>query len=160
MNFIEQIKKRAKNEIKTIVLPEASDLRTITATAKVLSEGYANVILLGNEASIKKMAKENSLDISKAKIIDPKNSDKHIEYAEKLFELRKEKGMTIEQANNLVEDEVYFGMMMVKLNEADRISVWRYSFNIRYFKTCITNFKNCSRNKTCISIFCYGSTKL
>jgi phosphate acetyltransferase len=119
MNFIEQVKERAKKEIKTIVLPEASDLRVITAAAIALKEEYANIILLGNEESVKKMAKEHSLDISKAQIIDPKTSEKHDEYAEKLFELRKAKGMTIEQASSMVEDEVYFGTMMVKLNEAD-----------------------------------------
>ncbi|MCI8309518.1 MAG: phosphate acetyltransferase [Clostridia bacterium] len=119
MNFIEQIKERARNKIKTVVLPEASDIRTITAASVALKENYANIILLGNAISIKKMAEDNKLDISKAQIIDPKTSEKHEEYAKKLFELRQAKGMTLEQAENLINDEVYFGMMMVKLNEAD-----------------------------------------
>jgi phosphate acetyltransferase len=119
MNFIEQIKERARKQIKTIVLPEASDLRTLKATAIALKEEYANIILLGDEEAINKMANENSLDISKAKIINPKTSSKHDEYASKLFELRKAKGMTMEEASKLVKDEVYFGMMMVKQNEAD-----------------------------------------
>jgi len=119
MNFIEEIKNRARKDIKNIVLPEASDIRTIEAAATAIKENYANIILLGNESSIKNMANENELDISKAQIIDPKTSNKHAEYAQKLFELRKEKGMTLEQAEQLVMDEVYFGMMMVKLNEAD-----------------------------------------
>ena len=119
MNFIEEIKNRARKDIKNIVLPEASDIRTIEAAATAIKENYANIILLGNESSIKNMANENELDISKAQIIDPKTSNKHAEYAQKLFELRKAKGMTLEQAEQLVMDEVYFGMMMVKLNEAD-----------------------------------------
>ena len=119
MNFIETIKERARKDIKRIVLPEASDLRTIKAADIVLKEKYAEIILLGSEEKINKMAEENNLDISKAKIIDPQFTDNSNEYAEKLYELRKAKGMTIEQARELVKDEVYYGMMMVKCGEAD-----------------------------------------
>lgn len=119
MDFIESIKERAKKDIKTIVLPEASDLRTIEAASKVLKEGFAKVTLIGDENVINNLANENNLDISKANIINPKTSDKTKEYANFLYELRKEKGMTLEQAEKLVLDEVYFGMMMVKSNEAD-----------------------------------------
>lgn len=119
MNFIDTIKQRAKNNIKKIVLPEASDIRTIEAAATALKEEYADIILVGNEENIKKMANDKGLDISKATIIDPLKSEKSKIYAEKLYELRKEKGMTLEKAEELVKDEVYFGMMMVKLEEAD-----------------------------------------
>lgn len=119
MDFIQSIKERAKKEIRNIVLPEASDIRVIEAAAKVQKEGFAKVTLIGDEEIIKNIAKENNLDISKADIINPKTSDKTKFYAEELYNLRKAKGMTIEQAEKLVLDEVYFGMMMVKLNEAD-----------------------------------------
>ena len=119
MNFIDGIKDRARKEMKTIVLPEASDLRVVTAAATVLKEAYANVVLVGNEENIKKMAEENGLDISKAIIVDPIKSEKAKVYAENLYELRKAKGMTLEQAEELVKDEVYYGMMMVKMNDAD-----------------------------------------
>ena len=119
MSFIDEIKNRAKKDIKTIVLPEATDLRTIEATANVLKEEFANIVLIGNESEIKKLAKDNNFDISKAKIINPKNSDKYDTYVEKFYELRKEKGMTIEKAKELLLDSVYFGMMMVKMEEAD-----------------------------------------
>ena len=119
MGFIDEIKMRAKTNIKTICLPEASDLRTIEAAATALKEGYANIVLVGEEESIKKMAEENGLDISKATIVNPKTSPRTAEYAEKLFELRQAKGMTKEEADKLVQDEVYFGMMMVKMDEAD-----------------------------------------
>lgn len=119
MNFIEEIKQRAKKDIKTICLPEASDIRTIEAAHIALSEGYANIILLGDEEKINEKARENGFDISKATIINPKASSKKEEYANKLFELRHAKGMTKEQADELINDEVYFGMMMVKLGEAD-----------------------------------------
>lgn len=119
MSFIDDIKKRAKKNIKTIVLPEASDKRIVEAASIALKEEYAKIVLLGDENVINNIAKENNFDISKATIINPKTSDKHQEYAESLYELRKEKGMTLEDAEKLVLDEVYFGMMMVKKEEAD-----------------------------------------
>ena len=98
MNFIEGIKERARKEIKRIVLPEASDLRIIKAADTVLKENYAEIILIGNEENIKKMAEENNLDISKATIVNPLNSERSQEYAEKLYELRKE------EYNKLIEN--------------------------------------------------------
>lgn len=119
MAFIDQIKQRAKNEIKTIVLPEATDVRILEATEIVKREGYAKVILIGEEEKVKKIAKEKEIDLGDTLIIDPSKSNKIDEYAKTLYELRKAKGMTEEQAKKLVLDPVYFGMMMVKLNEAD-----------------------------------------
>lgn len=119
MNFIDTIKERAKKDIKKIVLPEASDLRILKAAEMAVKSEYADIVLIGNKENINKMAKENNLDISKTTIIDPQISEKSEIYANSLYELRKEKGMTLEKARELVKDEVYFGMMMVKLNEAD-----------------------------------------
>ncbi len=114
MTFIENIKKRAKENIKTIVLPEAEDIRILEATQQVLKEQYANIILVGNKEKIEKKAKENNINIIGAEIVDPNNSEKHDEYVNLLYELRKHKGMTIEQAKELVKDPVYYGMLMVK----------------------------------------------
>ena len=119
MNFIDTIKERAKKDIKKIVLPEASDLRILKAAEMAVKSAYADIVLIGNKENINKMAKENNLDISKTTIIDPQISEKSEIYANSLYELRKEKGITLEKARELVKDEVYFGMMMVKLNEAD-----------------------------------------
>ncbi len=119
MNFIDSIKQRARQNIKTIVLPEASDLRIIKAATTAIQEKYANIVLVGDEDSIKAMANENNLNINEAKIVNPLKSEKSEVYANKLYELRKEKGMTLEKARELVKDEVYFSMMMVKLEEAD-----------------------------------------
>ncbi len=119
MSFIENIKQRAKKDIKTIILPEAEDIRTLEATQMVLKEGYAKIVLLGNENEIRKMAQENNINIEGAIIINPKTSDKHEEYANKLYELRKEKGMTLEKAKELVLDQTHYGMMMLKCEEAD-----------------------------------------
>lgn len=119
MNFIEDIKERAKQNLKTIVLPEAADIRTLKAADIVLREGFAQIVLIGNKDEIIILAQQNGLNIENTKIEDPENSEKTNEYAEKLYELRKHKGMTIEEAKKLVIDPVYYGMMMVKLNEAD-----------------------------------------
>ena len=119
MSFIDQIKQRAKKEIKTIVLPEATDVRILEAAQIVKNEGYAKVILVGQEEQVRQIAKEKGIDIGDTQIIDPEKSDKINEYANTLYELRKNKGMTEEQAKQLVLDPVYYGMIMVKLGEAD-----------------------------------------
>lgn len=120
MDFINQIKMQAKENIKTIVLPETDDIRILKATEIILNEKFANIILIGNENNIDKIAKENKIDISGAKIIDPNNFSKTDEYANILYELRKSKGMTIEQAKELVvNNSRYFATMMVKLGDAD-----------------------------------------
>lgn len=119
MTFIEKIKEKAKQEIKTIVLPEGNDIRTLKAASMVLNDNYANLIILGEESQIKEMAKENNLDISKAKIINPIESDNYKTYVHDFYELRKAKGMTLEKAEEMMKDETYFGMMMVKESDAD-----------------------------------------
>ena len=119
MSFIEEIKQRAKTQIKTIVLPEATDIRILKAAETVKQERYAKTILIGDEEQVRKIAKQNTIDIEGIKIIDPLKSERTQEYAQKLFELRKAKGMTEEQAQKLVLDPVYFGMMMVKNEDAD-----------------------------------------
>ncbi len=119
MSFIEEIKQKAKQQIKTIILPEATDIRVLEATQMVLQEGYANIILVGNKQEIQKIVEEHNLHIDGAQIIDPSTSEKYEEYVQKFYELRKEKGMTEEKARKLLLDSVYFGMMMVKENAAD-----------------------------------------
>lgn len=114
MSFIDEIKQRAKQDIKTIVLPEAEDIRILEATEQVLEEGYANIILIGNKEKVENKAKENNINIEKSKIVEPEKSEKYDEYVNLLYDLRKHKGMTIEQAKELVKDPVYYGMLMVK----------------------------------------------
>ena len=118
MTFIEQIKERARKDIKTIVLPEATDIRILKATEKVLKEKYAKIILVGNEEEIQKQAKTNNISIEGAKIVDPEKSDLYDKYVDLLYNLRKEKGMTIEKSKELVLNPVYFGMLMLKDEEA------------------------------------------
>ena len=114
MSFIEEIKGRARKDIKTILLPEAEDIRTLEATKMVLEEKYAKVILIGNKEKVLNKAKENNIDISGAEIIEPETSEKYNEYVELLYNLRKHKGMTEEQAKELVKDPTHFGMLMLK----------------------------------------------
>lgn len=119
MSFIETIKQRAKQDIKTIVLPEGNDTRTIEAAKIALEEGYANIILIGKQEEITKIASKHNFDISKAQIINPVDSENYEDFVQAFYELRKNKGMTIEKAKELIKDETYFGMMMVKQGLAD-----------------------------------------
>ena len=120
MSFIENIKARAKGNLQTIVLPESMDIRVLKAGEKVLEEGIANVIFIGNEEEIKTTG--NGLNLEKATIIDPAKSELTEEFINKLYELRKEKGMTLEEAKQLLlEDYMYFACMLVKENMANGI---------------------------------------
>ena len=114
MKFIETIKQRAKENIKTIILPEAEDKRVLEAASKVTNEGFAKIILLGDEVQIAEDSKKYNIDLSGVTIINPLKSEKKNEYIEKLYELRKHKGLTIEQAEELLKQPIYFGMMMLK----------------------------------------------
>lgn len=120
MNLIEKIIERAKSNKQRIVLPEALEERTITAADKALADGLAELILLGNIDQIHALAQKLGLkNIDKATLIDPATSDKREEYAQLLFELRKKKGMTIEQAREKVLDPLYFGCLIIKSGDAD-----------------------------------------
>lgn len=119
MSFIDEIKKRASKEMKTIILPESEDIRVLKATEQVKKEGYAKIILIGDKEEILKKAEENNIDIADAKIVNPNEHPKYDEFVDILYNLRKHKGMTEEQAKELVKDPVYFGMLMVKQGEAD-----------------------------------------
>ncbi len=117
--FTDKLKERAKQDLKTIVLAEGEDIRTLEAAQTVLREGYAKLIILGNENKIREMAAAKGLDITGARIIDPETSDKTAAYGDKLYALRKNKGMTPEAAAETIKNTLYFGVMMVNEGEAD-----------------------------------------
>ena len=120
MNFINDIKKRAKENKKTIVLPESMDERVIDAASKVINEDIADLIIIGNKDEILKNYPQ--YDISKATIIDPNNSDLTENLINKFVELRKHKGMTYEEGKKLIlEDYMYFACMLVKTGYADGV---------------------------------------
>lgn len=114
-DFIEGIKEAARADKKTIVLPEGSDDRTLDAAERILAEGIANLIILGDEADIVSSGR----DLSDATIISPQDSELVEELAEGLYEIRKNKGLTLEGARELIGDELYFGVMLVKTGRAD-----------------------------------------
>jgi phosphate acetyltransferase len=118
VGFIESIKERAKQNKKTIVLPETGDRRTLEAAAKILEEGIANLVLVGNAETINKEAA--GLNLADAKVVDPNSTDKLDSYVDLLVELRKSKGMTTEIARDtLTKDYLTFGVTMVKAGDAD-----------------------------------------
>ena len=109
-DFLNRMKSAAKADLKTIVLPEGEDPRTIVAATKIIEEGLAKIVILGNP---------DEINVPGATVIDPRNAEKHEEYAQKFAELRAKKGVTIEQARAQVMDATYFGTMMVKMGDAD-----------------------------------------
>ena len=120
MDLVQSIIERAKSNKQRIVLPEATEERTLRAADKVLAEDIANLILIGNPDEIHSLAEKWGLkNIDKATLIDPENNPKSEEYAELLAELRKKKGMTIEQARELVKNPLYLGCMIIKTGDAD-----------------------------------------
>ena len=118
MGFIDVIKAKAKADKKTIVLPESEDRRTYEAAAQILKEGLADIIIVGSEEAVKKGGE--GLDLTGVKVVDPATSDKTAAYIDKLVELRQKKGMTPEQAKDILLNQyLYYGVMMVKMGDAD-----------------------------------------
>ena len=119
-SFIEQLKEKARANRKTIVLPEGMDRRTYEALEQILKEDFANVVLLATDEEVEKYGA--GLNIEGATIIDPRHSDKIMEYAADLYQLRKAKGMTEKQAYAmLVSDHMYYACMMVRAGDADGV---------------------------------------
>ena len=120
MNLIESIIQRAKANKQRIVLPEATEERTLTAADRALADDLADLVLLGNVDEIHSLADRLGLkNIDRATLIDPATSPRREEYANLLYELRKKKGMTIDQASEKVLDPLYFGCLIIKNGEAD-----------------------------------------
>ncbi len=117
MAIIDKIKAKAKADIKHIVLPEGEEIRNVQAAVMIRDQGLAKLTLLGNPAKVKEVAA--GADLTGIDIIDPADSDKAPLYAATLYDLRKAKGMTEEEAARKVADPMYYGIMMVKLGDAD-----------------------------------------
>ena len=120
MSLMNQIVERAKANKQRIVLPEGTEQRTLKAANQLLADEVADLTLIGNPDEIMGLAKELGLEhLGKATIIDPENHPKKEEYAELLCELRKKKGMTIEEARKLVLNPLYLGCLIIKAGDAD-----------------------------------------
>ena len=118
MAIIDVLKEKAKADKKTIVLPESEDRRTYEAAAKILKEGIANIVLVGTDEDVKKHGE--GLDLTGIQVVDPATSDKTAAYIDKLVELRSKKGMTPEQAKEILLNQyLYYGVMMVKMGDVD-----------------------------------------
>ena len=119
MSMIEHVWEKARLNRKRIVLPEGEEPRTVQAAAKVRDEGLAEPILLGNPAAVRAVAEKTGTNLNGIPVIDPSASEKAAEYAETLYDLRKQKGLTREEAAVLTADPMYYGMLMVKKGDAD-----------------------------------------
>lgn len=120
MDLLQKIVAQAKSNKQRIVLPEATEERTLKAADRVLADGIADIILIGNPVEITSLANQWGLtNIGKATVIDPENNPDSEMYAEKLAELRKKKGLTLEQARELVRNPLYLGCMIIKTGGAD-----------------------------------------
>lgn len=118
MGFIDVIKDRARADKKVIVLPESEDRRTYEAAAQIMKEGIADIVIVGTEEAV--AAGGKGLDLTGVKIVDPAKDPKAPEYIDKLVELRSKKGMTKEQATDILMNQyLYYGVMMVKMGDAD-----------------------------------------
>lgn len=117
MTFLEQIVQRAKADKKTIVLPESNDIRVLTAASRVQQQEIADVVLIGKEEEIKKLA--GDLDLRGIKIIDPETAEDFDDFVETFYEMRKAKGMTPEKARETMLNPLYYGVMMIKKEKAD-----------------------------------------
>ena len=119
MELMQNIWNIARSNKKRIVLPEGDEPRTIVAAEKIQELGLANVILVGEEESILNQAKKQNVSLDGIEIVTPNKSERLEAYVKAFYELRKNKGMTMEKADKIVRDPLYFGTMMVKMDDAD-----------------------------------------
>jgi len=117
--IMERIWERARAGQKRIVLPETNDPRTLLAAEMIVKANLGQVILVGKEDEVNKLAKEAGANIDGIPIVDPAKTDKLDAYAQKLFEIRKGKIPTVDDAKQILQDYLYFGVTMVKVDDAD-----------------------------------------
>ncbi len=149
--FMENIKALAASDKKTIVLAEGEDRRMVQAADAILKEGFANIILLGNEDKIKEISAD--LDLSGASIMDPATSDLTADFANKLYEMRKEKGMTPEKAAETIISTLYFGCMLVKTGMADGMVAGAVNSTANVLRSALQIIKTAPGVKTVSSFF-------
>ena len=154
MNIIDRIKERASKNKKTIVLPETEDIRTLKAAILVENEGFANIILIGNKKKVHDLANQHNLDLGNILIIDPKNSDKTEELINAFYELRKVKGITIEEAKKIITTNyLYFGDMLVKLGYADGLVAGAVNSSTNVLRAALQTIKTAKDSKIVSSFF-------
>lgn len=147
--FLDEMVNRAKSCKQTIVLAEGDDERTLQAAEKLLAEDVANLIILGDADTIA----ESGYDLQDAELIDPRTSDLCEELALELFNLRQHKGMTSEQAEELIHDVLYFGVMLVKTDRADGMVAGACHSTGDVLRPCLQILKTAPGTKLVSSFF-------
>lgn len=159
MNFIDKIKERAKKDKKTIVLPESMDVRTMEAAEKILKEGIADLIIVGTDEEVANNSK--GLDISGATIINPFTSDITEELINGLVEVRKNKGMTYDEAKKLLlEDYMYYACMLVKTGRADGVVSGACHSSANTIRPALQIIKTKTWDNACVCFLFNGSSRL
>lgn len=151
MKLLEQLVKNAQANKQRIVLPEGDEPRTLKAADRIIADNIADIILIGPAQKIRNMATEFGLkNIDKALIIEPKNNPDKKKYAELLYEIREHKGITMEQAENLAENFMYLGILLVKAGEAEGLVSGARSFTGEMLRPALQIIKT-SPGINCVS---------
>lgn len=148
MNFIEHMKNLAKQDIKTIVLPESQDIRVQEAARIITDEGFAKVILIGNKNDL-----NSDINLDDIEIINPLESGKYDSYVEKFYELRKEKGVDLEKAKEIIKNNIYFGTMMVYMGDADGLVAGSICSTADTLRPALQTLKTAPNTKLVSSFF-------
>ena len=152
--IIDKLIERAKNNKKTICLVETDDVRTLEAASKVKNEDFANLILVGEEEKINKLASDNNLNLDGIKIINPKTSELTSILIDKFYEIRKNKGLSYEEAKNIIEnDYLYFGDMLVYMDYADGLVAGAVHSSSDVLRAALKTVKTAPDSKIVSSFF-------
>jgi phosphate acetyltransferase len=154
MDIAERLRKKAKENIKKIVLPEGEEPRMIKAAQIIYQEGFAELVFLGQEEKIKEIAKEIKVSFpEEIEIIDPKFSKNLKAYAEIYYDLRKSKGTSLEEAKQLLKDPLYYGALMVYQDDADGLVAGSIHATGDVFRPALQTIKTSSNVKIVSSSF-------
>lgn len=154
MNFVEEMKNKAKSLQNSLVLPEGTEERTVIAAGKIIAEKVAKkVILIGNVDEVKKVASANKVSLDGVDIIDSTSSEWNEEFANEYYELRKKKGMTPEQAKEDIKNPLRFGAMMVRKDKADAMVAGALSATADVLRAGLTIIGTAPGMKTASSCF-------
>ncbi len=154
MDFIEKIKSQVKQNKKTIVLAETEDIRTLKAAEIVKKEGFANIVLIGVKEEINILAEKEQINIEEITIINPKKFNDFDKLKEEFYELRKSKGITLEEAEKiLLENKLYFGNMLVKCGYADGLVAGAVNSSANVLRPALQIIKTAQDSKIVSSFF-------
>jgi len=152
--IIDKLIEKARNNKKTICLVETDDIRVLSAASKVKELDFANIILIGEKNKIDNLAKDNNLNINGIKIINPKDSELTNILIDKFYEIRKDKGLSYEEAKNIIEnDYLYFGDMLVYMDYADGLVAGAIHSSSDVLRAALKTLKTALDSKIVSSFF-------